>query len=49
MEETVYIAVSRAVYEEEFRSRSVHQLVAHFNVHLLVVDVQIEEVVTWIK
>jgi hypothetical protein len=48
-EDSIFLAVSEAVFEEEFQSAAVQKLVAHFHLRLLVVDIQNEEVVKWMK
>jgi hypothetical protein len=48
-EDTVHMAISQAIYEEQFQSKAVRQLVNYFNVRLLVVDIRAEEIVEWIK
>lgn len=48
-EDTIYLAISEAVYEEEFQSQAVRELIAHYKVHLLITDIQNEKVVRWIK
>jgi len=46
--EVVYMAVSDEVYRNEFRSEAVQTLVKRFELQLLVVDVEQEEIWQWI-
>ncbi len=47
--EVVYMAVSDQVYRNEFRSEAVQILVKRFELQLLVVDVEREEIWQWIR
>lgn len=47
--ETVYMAISDAVYQSEFRSDAVQVLVRRFAIRLLVVDTENEVIKLWIE
>jgi hypothetical protein len=47
--DTLYLAVSDVVYRRFFRQNVYQMLVERFQIHLLVVDIEKEEVVSWIS
>ena len=47
--ETVYMAVDRQVYRRWFHGEAVQVLVKRFEIRLLVVDIEKEEIVQWIE
>ncbi len=48
-ERQIYIAIRRETYERMFRQKAIQVLVQRFHIPLIIVDVEEEEIVTWIK
>lgn len=46
--EEIYMAVSDIIYNRQFERKSIQLLKQSFNLHLLVVDIEKEEIVKWI-
>lgn len=47
--ETVYLAISEVAFQEQFQSKAVQMLLHRFQVRLIVVDEQREEIIQWIR
>lgn len=47
--DTLYLAISDVVYRRFFRQNVYQMLVERFQIHLLIVDIEKEEIVSWIS
>jgi len=47
--ETIYMAISHEVYKRQFGSEAVQKLVERFDIRLLVVDIEKEEITQWVE